>query len=327
VYDRTDADRGTWAIRCTDARFILTTPDLTTPSRIERATRMSPGTEGMVLGFLGVLTFSFTLPLTRIAAPELGGFFIGIGRAILAAVLACLVLWWRRDRLPDRRYWRPIVIVALGTVFGFGPLSSIAMQSLPAVHGAVVVGLLPAATAMMAVLRAGEHPKPAFWVACAFGVVAVLIFAAAQGAGKPQVGDLWLLGAVAMAALGYAEGARISRDLGGWRVISWALVFSIPALLVIMLLILLSSGMPSGSTQDWLCFSYLGSMSMYLGFFPWYRGMVLGGVARVGQLQLVQPVLSLVWAWWLLHESISPGTALAAVLVIASTALTRLTRD
>jgi drug/metabolite transporter (DMT)-like permease len=281
----------------------------------------------MMLGFLGVLTFSFTLPLTRIAAPELGGFFIGIGRANLAALLACIVLIWRRDSMPDRKYWRPIVIVALGTVFGFGPLSSIAMQSLPAVHGAVVVGLLPAATAMMAVVRAGERPKFAFWVSCAIGVIAVLIFAAAQGAGKPQVGDLWLLGAVVLAALGYAEGGRISREIGGWRVISWALVFSIPALVAIMAVMLTRDGIPQGSTQDWLCFVYLGSMSMYLGFFPWYRGMVLGGVARVGQLQLVQPVLSLIWAAWLLNESVSFGTALAALLVIASAALTRLTRD
>lgn len=281
----------------------------------------------MIFGFLGVLAFSFTLPLTRVAAPELGGFFIGIARALLAALFAIIVLWVRRDALPERKYWLSIVIVALGTVLGFGPLSSIAMQLLPAVHGAVVVGLLPAATAVMAVLRAGEHPKLAFWISCAVGVVSVLVFAIAQGAGKPQVGDLWLLAAVVMASLGYAEGGRISRDLGGWRVISWALVFSVPVLIVIMSVMLARDGIPQGEFADWSSLFYLGAVSMYFGFFPWYRGLAIGGVARVGQMQLVQPVLSLIWAAWLLHESISLGTALAAMLVIASAALTRFTRD
>jgi drug/metabolite transporter (DMT)-like permease len=206
-------------------------------------------------------------------------------------------------------------------------LSSIAMQTLPAVHGSVVVGLLPAATAVMAVLRNGERPRLAFWISCAVGVVSVLIFAAAQGAGTPQVGDLWLLAAVALASLGYAEGARISKEIGGWRVISWALVFSIPLLLAIMGVMIARDGIPEGGALDWWAFVYLGAVSMYFGFFPWYRGLSAGGVARVGQLQLVQPVLSMIWAWWLLSESVSPGTALAAVLVIASAALTRLTRD
>jgi drug/metabolite transporter (DMT)-like permease len=289
--------------------------------------KLSAATEGLIFGFLGVLAFSFTLPLTRYAAPDLGGFFIGIGRALLASAIALIVLGIRRESLPARKYWRPIVIVALGTVFGFGPLSSIAMQSLPAVHGSVVIGLLPAATAVMAVLRNGERPKIAFWISCAVGVISVLIFAVAQGAGKPQAGDLWLLAAVALAALGYAEGARISKEIGGWRVISWALVFSIPVLIAIMSVMIARDGIPSGGALDWWAFIYLGSVSMYFGFFPWYRGLSVGGVARVGQLQLVQPVLSMIWAWWLLNESVSLGSMLAALLVIGSAALTRLTRD
>jgi drug/metabolite transporter (DMT)-like permease len=288
---------------------------------------LSAATEGVIYGFLGVLAFSMTLPLTRYAAPDLGGFFIGIGRALLAAAIALLVIRLRKERVPERKYWLSIAIVAAGTVFGFGPLSSIAMQTLPAVHGSVVVGLLPAATAVMAVLRNGERPKLAFWISCAVGVVSVLIFAAAQGAGKPQVGDLWLLAAVVLASLGYAEGARISKDIGGWRVISWALVFSIPLLVLVMGVMLARDGIPEGSALDWWAFVYLGAISMYFGFFPWYRGLSVGGVARVGQMQLVQPVLTMIWAWWLLNESVSLGTALAALLVIASAALTRLTRD
>ncbi|MGB3329009.1 MAG: DMT family transporter, partial [Thermomicrobiales bacterium] len=137
--------------------------------------------EGFVFGMLGILAFSFTLPLSRIASPQLGGLFVGIERAVIAAILAIAYLRIRREPWPERRLWRPIVLVAIGTVLGFGPLSSLAMQYLPAAHGVVVIGLLPAATAAMAVLRAGERPPRAFWLACAAGVVSVLIFAIAQG--------------------------------------------------------------------------------------------------------------------------------------------------
>jgi drug/metabolite transporter (DMT)-like permease len=287
---------------------------------------MSPGSLGMLLGFIGVLAFSFTLPLTRIAAPELGGFFVGIGRALLAAAIAIAIVAVRRDPWPERRHWRPLALVALGTVFGFGPLVSIAMEHLPAVHGVVVVGLLPAATAVMAVLRAGEHPSVAFWLACAAGVVAVLIFAVVQRAGRPQPGDALLLAAVLLAALGYAEGGRMAREMGGWRVICWALVFSMPILIVLTGLIVFRDGVPSGSADAWWSFLYLGSISMLLGFFPWYRGLAIGGVARIGQIQLVQPVMSLAWAALMLGEHISTGTAIASVLVIASAALSRFTR-
>jgi drug/metabolite transporter (DMT)-like permease len=281
---------------------------------------------GLLLGFLGVLTFSFTLPFTRIASPELGGAFVGMGRALLAAILAVGVLRIRREPVPARHHWRGLVLVAMGTVFGFGLLTSIAMQTVPAVHGVVVVGLLPAATAVMAVVRAGERPNLAFWLACAAGVISVLIFAIVQGAGSLQQGDVWLLAAVAMAALGYAEGGRLAREMGGWRVISWALAFSLPVLVVVVGVLVWRDGVPAGGAAAWWSFLYLATFSMYLGFFPWYRGLALGGVARVGQIQLVQPVFSLVWAAILLGEPISLGTALASVLVIASAALARWTR-
>lgn len=288
---------------------------------------VSRETLGWILGFLGVLAFSFTLPFTRIASPELGGLFTGIGRAMLAAVIALGILLVRRERVPEQRHWKPIVFVALGTVFGFGPLVSIAMEYLPAAHGIVVVGLLPAATAIMAVLRTSERPGFAFWIACGAGVIAVMIFALAQGAGRLHVADLLLLAAVFLAAFGYAEGGRLSREMSGWQVICWALVFSMPVLIVLTTAIVLVEGMPHGSGNAWLSFLYLGSVSMLIGFFPWYKGLALGGVARVGQIQLVQPVMSLVWAAIMLGEHISAGTAVASLLVIASAALTRLTRD
>lgn len=282
--------------------------------------------EGLLYGMLGILAFSFTLPLSRIASPQLGGLFVGIERAILAATLAIIFLFIRREPWPDRKLWRPIALVALGTVLGFGPLSSLAMQYLPAAHGIVVIGLLPAATAAMAVLRAGERPPRAFWLACTAGVISVLVFALAQGAGSLQWGDLLLLGAVVLASLGYAEGAVLTRSMGGLTVISWALVFSLPILLGLSALLYSINGWPQGDAKAWWCMLYLGAISMFLGFLPWYRGLAIGGVAKVGQLQLVQPVLSLAWAAILLGEHISLGTALASLLVIASAALSRLTR-
>ena len=288
---------------------------------------LSTANMGLLLGLIGVLAFSFTLPLTRLAAPELGGAFVGMGRALIAALLASAVLLFKRERFPDRSTWKGIVLVALGTVFGFGLFSSIAMQTVPAAHGIVVVGLLPAATAVMAVLRAGERPGLPFWISCAVGIVSVLVFAVAQGAGSLQTGDLWLLAAVVLAALGYAEGAVLSRTMGGWRVISWALVFSLPVLIVVVGTMIATNGLPDGSASAWWCFAYLAAFSMYIGFFPWYAGLAMGGVARVGQMQLVQPVFSLIWAAILLGEHISLGTALAGTLVIASAALARWTRS
>ncbi len=287
---------------------------------------LSTSSMGLLLGLFGVLAFSFTLPLTRLAAPELGGAFVGMGRAFVAALLALGVVLVRREPVPDRSTWKGIVLVAMGTVFGFGLFSSIAMQTVPAVHGIVVVGLLPAATAVMAVLRAGERPGLPFWISCVAGLVSVVIFAVVQGAGSLQTGDLWLLAGVVLAALGYAEGAVLSRTMGGWRVISWALVFSLPVLTVVVGLMIAVDGFPDGSATAWWCFAYLAAFSMYLGFFPWYAGLAMGGVARVGQMQLVQPVFSLVWAWLLIGEHISLGTAVAGTLVIASAALARWTR-
>lgn len=298
-----------------------------TPDATGHLFGLSTSSMGLLLGLLGVLAFSFTLPLTRLAAPELGGAFVGLGRAFVAALLALAVMLVRREPFPDRSAWKSLVLVALGTVFGFGLFSSIAMQTVPAVHGIVVVGLLPAATAVMAVLRAGERPRLPFWIACGAGLVSVIVFAAVQGAGSLQPGDLWLLGAVLLAALGYAEGAVLSRTMGGWRVVSWALIFSLPVLTVAVGLMVAIDGFPAGTATAWWCFAYLAVFSMYLGFFPWLAGLAMGGVARVGQMQLVQPVFSLVWAWLLIGEHISLGTALAGTLVIASAALARWTRS
>ncbi|MDQ3694478.1 MAG: DMT family transporter [Chloroflexota bacterium] len=284
---------------------------------------MPDATQGLIFGGLGVLAFSLTLPATRAAVPALGGTTVGLGRALIAAALAAVLLLLLRERPPARRYWPGLAIVALGVVIGFPLTSSLAMQSLPAAHGAVVIGLLPAATAVMAVIRAGERPPPAFWLTCAVGVVAVLVFAASQGAGQIQPADGLLLAAVVLGALGYAEGGRLARELGGWRVICWALLIAAPILAApVVVAIAIGDRGPVG-TGAWLGFAYVSVVSMFLGFFAWYKGLAAGGVARVGQLQLAQPVLTLGWAALLLGETVSGATFLASLFVIGSVALTR----
>ncbi|WP_158501705.1 EamA family transporter [Vitiosangium sp. GDMCC 1.1324] len=271
--------------------------------------------EGLLLGAMGVTAFSLTMPATRVAVPELGSTVVGLGRALVAAVLAGLVLAVRREKLPERRHWPRLALVAAGVVVGFPLLSSLALRHMPASHGAVLVGLLPAATAVAAVFRARERPSWGFWLSALAGLGSVLGFALAQGAGKPTAGDTLVLLAVAAAGVGYAEGGALSRELGSWRVICWALVLAAPFLAPVVALSV-EPGMLSASPRAWLGMGYVSVVSMFLGFFAWYRGLALGGVARISQLQLAQPLLTLVWCALLLGEPVGRGTLGAAVLVM-----------
>jgi drug/metabolite transporter (DMT)-like permease len=279
----------------------------------------------LFLGFVGVLGFSFTLPATRAAVDGLDPAFVGIGRTVAAAALAAAILLARREPLPSRPQLRRIALVAAGVVFGFPLLSALALRHLPSAHAAVTVGILPAATAVVAVIRDGERPSRRFWIASAAGLVAVLAFAVFQGAGVPRGGDLLLLGAVAAAALGYTEGASLAREMGGWRVISWALVLSLP-LTVPITLAAASAGLGRADVGDWLCFAYVALVSQYLGFLPWYAGLARGGTAKIGQVQLAQPLLTLVWSAALLGEQIGAATVLAATVVLLSVAATQRAR-
>lgn len=272
---------------------------------------------GLGFGSLGVLCFSLTLPATRLAVADLDGTVVGLGRALVAAVLAASLLLIRRERPPSRAQLGRLAIVAAGVVVGFPLLSAWAIERVPAAHGAVVTGLLPLATALMATLRAGERPSVGFWLASLAGLAAVLAFGLSMGGGALQEADLLLLAAVIAAGLGYAEGARLTRELGGWQVISWALLISVPFLIPPVALAVAAHGLDARPSA-WLGFAYVGVVSMFLGFFAWYRGLAAGGIARVGQLQLAQPVLTLVWAALILAEQITPLTALAALAVIAT---------
>jgi drug/metabolite transporter (DMT)-like permease len=270
----------------------------------------------LIFGTLGVVGFSLTLPATRAAVPELGPIVVGLGRALVASVLAAIWLAFAREGLPERAQWPSLVIVALGVVVGFPVLSSIALKSVPAAHGAVVTGLIPAATAVMAVLRAHERPRPIFWFGVVLGVIAVVVFASIEGAGRPQAADLVLFAAIVSAAIGYAEGGRLARQMGGARVVSWALVISAPFLAPFVVAQVVEHGLHAGA-RAWIGFAYVSCISMFAAFFAWYRGLALGGVARIGQIQLVQPVLTLIAASVLIGEGVRMRTWIAALLVVA----------
>ena len=272
--------------------------------------------EGYGYGFLGVLVFSLTLPMTRLAVGELTPLLVGLGRALLAAVPAIAVLWLTRARRPNREEWPGVILAALGIVVGWPLASSLAMQTVPAAQGAVFNGLLPLSTAAFAALRSGERPSPAFWAWAVLGAALVTAYALRQGEGALQPGYLWLLLAVVLGGMGYAEGARASRTLGGGRTICWALVISAPVVAApVGWMAAQQASWPTASVI-YAC-AYLALGSMFLGFFAWYRGLAVGGIARVGQVQLLQPFLTVVAAALLFGESVEPATYVFAVAVIA----------
>ena len=277
---------------------------------------------GFLYGLLGVAAFSLTLPATRVAVVGLDPVFVGLGRAVVAAVLAAMVLLATRSPFPGWALLPRLAIVAGGVIVGFPLLSAWAMVYVPAAHGAVVIGLLPLATALTGAWLAHERPTRRFWISAVFGSAVVVGFALWQGGGAPQPADALLVLAVAAAAIGYAEGGRLARTLGGWQVISWALVLSAP-LLAVPTWWVSDQRLATASAAAWAGFAYVSVVSMFLGFFAWYRGLALGGIAAVGQVQLLQPFLTIFASAWLLGEAIDAATLVAAALVIASIAVGR----
>jgi drug/metabolite transporter (DMT)-like permease len=280
---------------------------------------------GLVLGSLGVLGFSFSLPATRLAVADLNPWVVAFGRATVAALLSALYLAITHAPRPSREQVRSLVIVASGVVVGFPLLTSLALEVETAAHGAVVIAILPAATAVAAVARAHEHPSGKFWLAAGAGLVAVLAFVVVQGVSGPQLGDLFLLAAVVLCAIGYAEGGALSRTLGGPTTICWALVLSLPLTAATTAAAAALTGLHAGATA-WLGFAYVATISMFLGFFAWYAGLARGGVARIGQVQLAQPVLTLGWSAALLGEHVGPATLVTALVVLACVAATQKAR-
>jgi drug/metabolite transporter (DMT)-like permease len=292
--------------------------------RASNATGGSAITQAAAWGALGVLAFSFSLPATRLAVRDLDPTFVGLGRALVAAAFAAVLLAATRQPLPARADLPRFALVGAGVVIGFPIFTSLALEHLSSAHASVIVGMLPAATAALAVARAGERPPRSFWAAAAAGLAAVLAFAATQGAHGLETADLLVLAAVALAALGYAEGGALSRTYGGWQVICWALVLTAPVL-VVPVAIAARHGVAAGAVA-WLGFAYVALVSMFLGFFAWYRGLALGGVAKIGQIQLAQPVLTLAWSALILGERVTVAMAVAALTVLGCVLATQRTR-
>ncbi len=280
---------------------------------------------GFVYGFIGVLVFSLTLPATRVAVSGFDPVFVGLGRAIIAAGLSLVLLVVTRQTLPPWRFLPNFCIVVAGVVIGFPLLSAIAMRDAPASYGAVITGLLPLSTALCGVWRAGERPSLPFWIFASLGSTLVIGFALFSGNGSIQLADLALLGAVAAAGLGYAEGAILARTFGSWQVICWSLVLSFPLLLPIVIQHVPTS-FASVSVNAILGFLYVSIFSMFFGFFAWFRGLSLGGIARVGQIQLLQPFLTILASAVFLGEHLTMTTLSFAVGVIICVALGKQTQ-
>jgi drug/metabolite transporter (DMT)-like permease len=279
------------------------------------------GTEAspLLLGALGVLAFSLTFPATRLAEASFSPLTVGAGRAVPAAVLAVLILAARREPVrPPRAAVRPLLAVVATVGLGFGVLSALALGQVSSVHGAVLTGLIPAATAGMAVLRAGERPRAGYWVVLGLGLAVVIGFALVQGGGRLRLADLLLLVAIAAGGVGYAEGGILARQYGGWRVICWTVILALPVSVPLTAVAVAVQPPRAVTAQAVAGLAYVSLVSMCLGFFVWYQGLARGGVARVGRLQLAQPALTLGWSALLLgeHVSLLAGTAGAAVIAI-----------
>ena len=272
-------------------------------------------TSGWINGLIGVVIFSGSLPATRVAVLEFDPVFLTVARATIAAILALCLLGLFKEKRPARQQLVPLIIVALGVVIGFPLLTALALQYVTSAHSIVFVGLLPLATAVFGVLRGGERPRAAFWIFSVLGSLLVVGYALSQGLTASPQGDILMLLAILACGLGYAEGAKLSRTLGGWQVICWALVLSLPVVAALSWMRMPAS-FTGISTPAWFSLAYVSLFSMLIGFVFWYRGLAQGGIAAVGQLQLLQPFFGLTLAATLLHEHVSLGMLGVTVAVI-----------
>ncbi|WP_337267335.1 DMT family transporter [Oryzifoliimicrobium ureilyticus] len=265
---------------------------------------MDKGASGWLNGFIGVAIFSGSLPATRLAVAGFDPIFLTAARGVIAGLLASVLLIVLRERRPSLSDLLSLLIVAGGVVIGFPLLTAVALQRITSAHSVVFIGLLPLATAIFGVLRGAEKPHAAFWLFSCLGSALVTAFAIRDGISVSLRDDLLMLGAIVVCGLGYAEGAKLSRRLGGWQVISWALVLALP---VTFTLVLSQHHVPLADVprSAWIGLAYVSIFSMLIGFIFWYRGLAQGGIAAVGQLQLLQPFMGLALAAGLLGEPVN----------------------
>jgi drug/metabolite transporter (DMT)-like permease len=280
---------------------------------------------GLLLGGVGILAFSFSFPATKLALDGFDPWLVAFGRAAIAGALAAAYLYTVKPPAPTPSQRRRLLVVAGGVIVGFPLFTSLALVTSDSAHGAVVIAVLPAATALAAVARAGERPGPVFWLAAAAGLAVVLAFVLHEASGALTAADGFLLLGTACCALGYAEGGALSRELGGARTISWALVLSLPLTIPVTLVTASITPIDAHPTAL-LGLGYVAAVSMFLGFFAWYAGLARGGVARVGQIQLAQPLLTVVWSAIVLGETLTPVMLLAGAGVLLSVAVTQRAR-
>ena len=282
-------------------------------------------TKGMLLGFIGVLMFSLTLPFTRIAVAELSPYFVTFGRSSLGGICALLLFAFTKPKLPTKNQLIRLSVMALGVVYGFPLFISLAMKTLPSAHGGIVLGVLPLATAVVGALRFNERPSLAFWITAVMGSLLVITYASLNGSGGLASEDWLLFVAIASASIGYSEGGKLSEEMSSVEVISWALVLTLP-INIFLTYQYIDFEISAVSTSAIISFVYVGLISMYIAFFFWYRGIALGGVARVGQVQLLQPFLTLVGAYFLLDEQITAMNIGFALCVLAVVVLGKRTK-
>jgi drug/metabolite transporter (DMT)-like permease len=271
---------------------------------------------GLVNGLLGVVIFAGSLPATRVAVADFDPLFLTLARAAIAGILGLALLLLFREKRPSRADVVPLVVISLCVVIGFPLLTALALRHVTAAHSIVFIGLLPLATALFGVLRGGERPRPAFWLLSGLGSALVVGFALTQGFAAAPTGDLLMLAAIVVCGWGYAEGATLSRRLGGWQVISWALLLALPVTASAAFALrpdsVAATGMPA-----WLGLAYVSLFSMLIGFVFWYRGLAQGGIAAIGQLQLLQPFFGLALAGLLLGETVTWPMLVACAAVAA----------
>ncbi len=281
---------------------------------------MQGSTRGWGSGLLGVAIFSGSMPATRLAVLGLSPLLLTALRALIAGVLAAAMLAGTRQRWPDRGQWQRVALVAGGCVVGFPLLSALALQHMTSARSLVFIGLLPLSTAVFGVARGGERPSAAFWIFALTGAAAVAGFALLRGGDGTPLGDALMIAGIVLCGLGYAEGAVLTRDLGGWQAICWALVITLPLSALAVALVWPAAGVASVRWASWAGLAYISVFSMLIGFVFWYRGLSLGGIASVGQLQLLQPFMGLGLAALVLHETIAPAMVAVTLVVVGSVA-------
>ena len=276
---------------------------------------LSIETKGMLIGFVGISIFSLTLPFTQMAVNEMSPFFVAFARASIAGICALILLIFTKSKFPNKIQIRRLLIIVIGVIYGFPIFTSIAMKTLPSSHSGIVLGILPLAMSLFAAIKYKEKPSSSFWMISIFGTFIVISYTFIDNNGSLIIEDLWLLFAILFAAIGYSEGGTLAKEMGSIGVISWALVISLPINLFASYLFY-EINYTSISFQAIISLTYVGLFSMFIGFFFWYKGIAIGGISRVGQVQLIQPFLTIVGAYFLTNEKITTLNILFAFMVL-----------